>query len=888
MRNVVITLVLAGMLACAIAAQAEEPAAVLQSNAPDKDKMEACRTLQRTGEAADVPALAALLGNETLSHWARYALQSMPCSEAGAALLEALPKTDGIIQAGIANSLALRGDVQAVPALIPLLSSDNPDAAQAAARGLGHLGTPEAAAALLEAAAKADAAPTMMVAVCDGLFMAAEKAPEQALTIYDALLETANAPAPAKDAALRGAVLTRGAEGLPILLKALHDDNSDIFNAALRAARELPKDDAISGALAKEIAALPAARKIRLMQVLGERGGSAAAPAMLAEMQEGPVEVRVAALRALTRIAYAPAIAPIGELLRAEDEALAQAARDAIAYFPGEAGDEAIEAMLTADKPEARLLAIELIGKGALAAPVAILMQTAEKDADENIRLTALKALRNYANAGQMPGLLALLLAERSPAEMEAAESALKAVCSREQKAAGGEIKVEKAVYGVLPGGPSKDVTDKAGKLVGKGATAIEACNANFGDPASGKKKQMTITYTVDGAQFTKTVNEGQKAELTVAVVPAPIVDAFCTAFATAKGEAKLALLRLLGNTASPKAFAAIRDAAENGNDAIKTDALRELCGWPTADALPLIMDLAASDDETVRVLAVRGAVRLLKQSKSGSDDVLKQYAALMNNARNAEEKKLVLSGLAQVPGPGAFAIALRQLGDEAVKAEALQTAIVAGQNLGLDAREDDSISTKSLDGWKGTEGLWRIQDGAVVGGSEEPLTRNEFLWAAPEVRDFYLALDVKLEPNEANGGIQLRSKAIDEHGQAQGCQADMGKDVWGRLYHEHGRGKLFWDGRAEAAVKPGEWNRYEILAIGPAIWTAINGTLGVALLDGPEYEPSGQLAVQVHAGKTMTASYRLRKLIHNPKLEIAGQSPEQLIGALRPPDDAK
>ena len=52
---------------------------------------------------------------------------------------------------------------------------------------------------------------------------------------------------------------------------------------------------------------------------------------------------------------------------------------------------------------------------------------------------------------------------------------------------------------------------------------------------------------------------------------------------------------------------------------------------------------------------------------------------------------------------------------------------------------------------------------------------------------------------------IQFRSKSVDEHGQALGYQADLGYsavcgNLWGKLYHDHGRGKLDWkDHRTEA-----------------------------------------------------------------------------------------
>ena len=187
----------------------------------------------------------------------------------------------------------------------------------------------------------------------------------------------------------------------------------------------------------------------------------------------------------------------------------------------------------------------------------------------------------------------------------------------------------------------------------------------------------------------------------------------------------------------------------------------------------------------------------------------------------------------------------------------------------------------KDLKGWSTSQHkYWSVKDNAIVGHSAVNVPKNEFIWADGEVMDFYLAVDVKLTPDARNAGIQFRSKKVDAAGQALGYQADVGEGVWGKLYHEHGRGKLDWNDRAAKAVKRDDWNRYEILAVGHKIWTAINGTLCVALED-PKGELSGKIAFQVHAGPPQTVHYRPVKLVHDPKLELAGLNKKQLLEAL-------
>ena len=187
----------------------------------------------------------------------------------------------------------------------------------------------------------------------------------------------------------------------------------------------------------------------------------------------------------------------------------------------------------------------------------------------------------------------------------------------------------------------------------------------------------------------------------------------------------------------------------------------------------------------------------------------------------------------------------------------------------------------KDLKGWSTSEvKYWSVKDGAIIGHSAVNVPKNEFIWSDVVVKDFYLSVDVKLTPDNRNAGIQFRSKKADAAGQALGYQADVGAGVWGKLYHEHGRGKLDWNSRAAKAVKRGEWNRYEILAVGHKIWTGINGTLCVAIED-PKGELSGKIAFQVHGGPPQTVWYRPVKLIHNPNLELAGLNEKQLLDAL-------
>ena len=118
-------LLISASVARAADANEQDQIAILQSTASPHEKDAACLELKRIGTEQSVPALAALLTDEQLSHSARYALESMQAPEAGEALVAALPKTSGLLKVGIINSLAVRKDDAAIDAISGLLTDAN-------------------------------------------------------------------------------------------------------------------------------------------------------------------------------------------------------------------------------------------------------------------------------------------------------------------------------------------------------------------------------------------------------------------------------------------------------------------------------------------------------------------------------------------------------------------------------------------------------------------------------------------------------------------------------------------------------------------------------------------------------------------------------------------
>ncbi len=170
-----------------------------------------------------------------------------------------------------------------------------------------------------------------------------------------------------------------------------------------------------------------------------------------------------------------------------------------------------------------------------------------------------------------------------------------------------------------------------------------------------------------------------------------------------------------------------------------------------------------------------------------------------------------------------------------------------------------DLFDGKSLAGWEGDLKWWRVQDGAITGGSlTEKVPRNFFLSTTGSYQNFDLRLKLKLTgvPNTGmiNSGVQIRSLRVPNNTEMSGYQVDAGDGWWGKLYDESRRRKVVGESAdpaaVNAAVKKDGWNEYRIRTEGPRIRSWING---VQALDYTEAEPAiaqdGHIAIQIHGG---------------------------------------
>lgn len=172
----------------------------------------------------------------------------------------------------------------------------------------------------------------------------------------------------------------------------------------------------------------------------------------------------------------------------------------------------------------------------------------------------------------------------------------------------------------------------------------------------------------------------------------------------------------------------------------------------------------------------------------------------------------------------------------------------------------------KTFAGWNGdTKKMWRIEDGAFVGGTlAKMVPHNDFLCTDRQFTNFVLTLKFKLVGTNGfvNGGVQFRSQRKPNDFEAIGYQADMGDpEWWGCLYDESRRNKVLEKSdikKVNEVLKRGEWNDYKIRCEGKHIQLWINGVQTVDYTEPDDSIPQfGIIGLQIHGGGEAEACYK-------------------------------
>ena len=404
---------------------------LLESKAPPAEKALACKQLAIYGSKDAVPALAPLLSDPHLASWARIALEAIPGPAADAALRRAMGKLQGKLLVGVINSIGVRRDPKAVRGLTKWLKDKDSEVASAAAVALGRIGGTKAAKALSRALATAPDA--VRPAVAEGCIRCAEGFVAQgkrkdAVKLYDTV-RAANVPRQKQLEGIRGAILARQSDGLPLLLEQLRSPDKALFGIGLRTARELPGRE-VTEALAAELSRTSPDRQSFLLLALADRTDAAVLPAVFAAAGSGPQSLRLTAVGVLDRLSNPSSFSVLLQAAADDDADVAKAALRALARLPGNEVDADLLARLPAATGKTRQALIEVAAQRRLDRALPTILADLQ-DPDPGVRSAAVEAVGILGNDAHAAKLVGLLQKSRSAKEREGIEAALLAISSR-------------------------------------------------------------------------------------------------------------------------------------------------------------------------------------------------------------------------------------------------------------------------------------------------------------------------------------------------------------------------------------------------------------------------------------------------------------------------
>jgi len=375
---------------------------------------------------------------------------------------------------------------------------------------------------------------------------------------------------------------------------------------------------------------------------------------------------------------------------------------------PGEAATRRFALLLPQLNAEAQVGLLEALGdRGDPAALTAV--REMLKSEQLPVRVAAILALGGLGEPADV-ALLAAAAASPSAEENAAAQRSLvrlkgepinAAVLSAMESA---EPKVRAALLAALAARNAREaipavLADARHADAQVRLAALAAIRYLAGEQDAGSVVDLVKACTLD--------EERRRAELALRTLcarsPAAGVAAILAGWESANTESQVILVRALGRCGGNQALEALVARLNDRNEAVRLEAVRMLCGWPDAAALPPMLQLAEkSADLRSRVLALRGLARLAGAGPDHPADV-EMLARALTLADRTQEKRLLVGALGASAGIDGIVALAPLLNDRELGPDAGLAVVMIAERAGrvTDAKQREiiaAVSTESKD----------------------------------------------------------------------------------------------------------------------------------------------------------------------------------------------
>ncbi|MBN2089964.1 HEAT repeat domain-containing protein [candidate division KSB1 bacterium] len=396
---------------------------------------------------------------------------------------------------------------------------------------------------------------------------------------------------------------------------------------------------------------------------------------------KNPMAIRQAAIGGMVNAAGDNTFTSIAEILKKNDQQINTVAITLVRDLPASQQIDKITEVLPSLSSENKIqLIAALSDRGIADARDAVIK--AVKDDDQQVRIAAIEALAQLGNENDVE-LLAQVAATGSNDEKEAAQFSLSRlkgekvdqVIISKISTAENDIKIE-----LITSTATRNITS---------ATAVLLKTANDADRKVRTESYKSLGEIADVKYLPELIdrllnvqNESDRGriEKTVVAVVRKIPESTERASYVLKVlpkakdvKTKGSLLKVLGSIGDTNAFPVLKSSLKDKNEDIQMAAIEALSSWQTTEPYDELLKIAQkSNNEIHQILALRGCIQLIGlESDRSPDETMKLYKTTMNLAKNDNEKKMILSGLANVISEDAMKMADEYLDNEAVQSEA-------------------------------------------------------------------------------------------------------------------------------------------------------------------------------------------------------------------------
>lgn len=383
-------------------------------------------------------------------------------------------------------------------------------------------------------------------------------------------------------------------------------------------------------------------------------------------------------------------VALLIEQLEAPDKALFQLGLTIARELPAGAIDQALADGIDRVSPSRAALVIEAMADRPATIVLHVILKKATARGPKELRLAAITALGRVGDVSCL-GPLEQVALEGDPELRQAAKVALTDLPGDDVNLGiVGQLATAKGpIYPLL----IELVGERRIKAVAPLVKALESSDksirtaalTSLGETVSAQDLSVLISQVV----APKSVEDATAAQqaLKTASVRMPdreaCAEALAKALQPAPSATKPVLLDILAAVGGTKALAAVGDAAKSGDPESQDVSSRLLGEWMTADAAPVLLDLAKMDGNKYQSRALRGYIRIARQFVLPEAERIEMCQKALDACRNAAEQKLVLDVLKRYPSQGTFKLAVKLAQVPELKDDATQAALTIAQKTG-------------------------------------------------------------------------------------------------------------------------------------------------------------------------------------------------------------